>query len=102
MTSSNRRVFMIHCVAASSALAALPAQASERKLLETDPQAVALGYRDDTKNVDAKKYPKHSPSQTCTGCLIWKGVTADGGTCHVFAKRLLSGAGWCSQYSAKA
>lgn len=102
MSHPTRRVFAIQLVAAAGAsLAASHATAQARKLTEAEPDAVALGYREETRNVDSKKFPRHSPNQTCTNCTIWKGKGADGGTCHLFGSRLLSGNGWCSQWVAK-
>jgi High potential iron-sulfur protein len=101
MTSNTRRVFMLQVASAGTALAASPAWAQGKKLEENEPQAMALGYKDDTRTVDAKKFPKHSSSQTCTNCTIWRGKGADGGHCHLFGNRVLSGNGWCSQWVAK-
>lgn len=36
--------------------------ANATKVQESDPQAQALGDRDDSSKVDAAKYPKHTPS----------------------------------------
>jgi hypothetical protein len=101
MTATTRRVFVLHLAATGAALAAGQASAQARKLTESEPDAVALGYREDTRSVDSKKFTRHNPSQNCTNCMIWKGKGSDGGTCHLFGSRLLSGNGWCSQWAPK-
>jgi High potential iron-sulfur protein len=101
MIPNNRRVFMLQVVTAGATLAAAPAMAQSRKLEEAEPQAMALGYKDESRMVDAKRFPKHNPAQTCANCTIWIGKDANGGKCHVFGNRLLSGNGWCSQWVAK-
>lgn len=101
MNPTNRRTFMMQVAVSGTALAACRAEAEVKKLTETEPQALALGYREDTKTVDAGKYPKHAATQTCKNCMIFKGTGADGGSCHLFGSRILSGNGWCSQWAAK-
>jgi hypothetical protein len=101
MSHTPRRVFMMQVVAASTTLIAGSAFAQAKKLVETDPDAVALGYKEDSANVDGKKFPKHQPSQNCTNCMIWRNKGADAGSCSVFGNRSLSGKGWCSQWVKK-
>jgi hypothetical protein len=101
MTPKNRRVFALHLAASAAALVAGTASAQAKRLAESDPQAVALGYREDSRNVDAKKFPRHAPTQNCTNCTIWISKGAEGGNCHLYGSRLLSGTGWCSQWVAK-
>ena len=57
MSSSSRRHFVLQVVAVGATVAGLDAhaQGAGPKLSESDPQAVALGYKDDTTKVDAKK-----------------------------------------------
>jgi hypothetical protein len=101
MTLIPRRVFMMQVATAGTAMVAGSAWAQGKKLEENEPQAMALGYRDDTRTVDVKKFAKHNVNQNCTNCTIWRGKGADGGHCHLFGNRLLSGTGWCSQWVAK-
>ena len=42
------------------------AQAAGPKVDEADPVAKSLGYKDDTRTVDDKKFPKHAATQTCS------------------------------------
>ena len=72
-------------------------------LSETDPQAIALGYKADTTKVDAKKYPKHTSQQKCTNCQVFVGkADAALGGCPLFAGKQVAGPGWCSAWAKKA
>ncbi len=102
MKTSNRRVFILGLVAGSSVLAATGARA-QAMLSETDPQAVALGYKADTTKVDKAKFPKHEPSQICGNCQLYQGKPADAaGPCPLFAGKNVAKNGWCSAWVKKA
>jgi len=102
MTASNRRVFIVSLVAGSSVLAASAARA-QAAVADTDPQAVALGYKADTTKVDKKKFPKHEASQTCGNCQLYQGKPADAtGACPLFAGKVVAKNGWCSAWVKKA
>ncbi len=81
----------------------LPAAARARQLDEADPAAVALGYRTDTKQVDAARYPQHAPSQICASCRYFQGKSgAEWAPCTIFAgKGDVHSNGWCAVYSAR-
>jgi hypothetical protein len=105
MTKSNRRSFMLKVVATGSALAAtgVYAQSTGPNLEESDPQATALGYKQDTTKVDPKKYPKHTISQTCATCQLFQGKPKDAtGGCPLFAGKQVAANGWCSAWVKKA
>jgi len=73
------------------------------KVDEADPVAVSLGYRDDTKKVDEKKYPKHAATQACNNCQLFQGTPKDAlGGCPLFAGKQVAGPGWCSAWAKKA
>ena len=104
MTIANRRIFLLQVAAAGSALVAgqACAQAALPMLQETDPQATALGYKQDSAKVDAKKYPKHEASQTCASCQLFQGKPKDAaGPCPLFAGKQVAAAGWCSAWVKK-
>lgn len=102
MTKSNRRTFMLTLVASGGALAAGAARA-QATLSETDPQAVALGYKTDASKVDAAKYPQHQASQECGNCMHYQGKPADAsGPCVIFGGKLVHKQGWCSAWVKKA
>lgn len=79
------------------------ASSAAAKLSEQDPQAVALGYKDDTAQVDQKKYPNHQTTQVCSGCQFYQGTAKDAqAPCTIFAGRKVAAKGWCSSYVKKA
>ena len=105
MSTSTRRHFVLRIVAAGAALGSLDAgaQGAGPKLSESDPQAVALGYKDDSSKVDAKKYPKHAAVQTCANCQLFQGKATDAtGGCPLFPGKTVAAAGWCSAWNKKA
>ena len=98
-----RRIFMMQIAAGSSALAASAAMAQGPQVDPKDPQAVALGYVDDTTKADVKKYPKHTADQKCGSCQLFAGKPGDAaGPCPLFAGKQVSQKGWCSAYVKKA
>ena len=104
MALGNRRTFVLQIVASGVALGASRshAQAGGPKLEESDPQAVALGYRQDTKKVDDKKYPNHSPAQDCANCQLYQGkVKEASGPCALFPGKQVAAPGWCSAWNKK-
>ena len=105
MSTSDRRIFLFRIIAAGSVLAAQQAhgQAAAPMLQESDPQAVALGYKQDTTKVDPKTYPKHAVAQTCANCQLFQGKAKDAaGPCPLFAGKQVAAAGWCSAWVKKA
>ena len=98
-----RRVFMLRVAVAGAALGAWKAGAQPAKVSEKDPQAVALGYVDDTKRADAKKFPNHTNDQKCANCQLFQGKASDASApCTLFAGKLVSSGGWCSAWTKKA
>lgn len=105
MTTSSRRVFMMQvAVAGATALVAAHTSAQTGAMVvETEPQAVGLGYKADTTKVDAKKFPKHVATQMCSNCALYQGKATDkAGGCPLFAGKQVAAAGWCSAYAKKA
>lgn len=100
---TSRREFIATISFMGTALAANQAMAQGAMLAETDATAVGLGYKADTKKVDAKKYPKHEATQACSNCALYQGKAADkSGGCPLFAGKQVAGTGWCSAYAKKA
>ena len=100
---SNRREFIVQLSLGTGALVAGQAMAQGAPLAETDPQAVALGYKADTTKVDAKKFPKHAAAQQCNNCALFQGKAADKtGGCPLFAGKSVTANGWCSAWAKKA
>lgn len=105
MKTTNRRSFILHVAAGSSALAAssVMAQAAAPMVNEKDAQAAALGYAADSTKVDVKKYPKHTADQKCSSCQLFAGKPKEAsGPCPLFAGKQVSANGWCSAYVKKA
>ena len=100
---TQRREFIIQVAAGSTALIAGQAFAQAPMLAETDPQAVALGYKADTTKVDKAKFPKHAADQMCSNCVLYQGKPADAaGGCPLFVGKQVAGKGWCSAWAKKA
>jgi hypothetical protein len=104
MSNPSRRAFVVTVVAGGNALAAsrVSAQAAAPVLSETDPQAVALGYRADGTKVDKAKYPQHAATQVCNGCNFFQGKATDAtAPCQLFAGKQVAGKGWCTAWAKK-
>jgi hypothetical protein len=103
----DRRRFMttVGAAAGSVALAGLACQSAQAaelpKLAETDPLAVSMGYKEDTKKVDGKKHTNHKPNQTCDNCRFYQGTSGDFGPCQIFAAKAVAAKGWCQVWAAK-
>jgi hypothetical protein len=103
MSNPNRRAFVMTVIAGGSALAVSHASAQAAALSETDPQAVALGYKSDNTKVDKTKYPQHAAGQMCGSCNFFQGKPTDAtAPCQIFAGKAVSSKGWCSAYVKKA
>ncbi|MGZ3159253.1 MAG: high-potential iron-sulfur protein [Burkholderiaceae bacterium] len=104
---NKRRIFirsMTALAAASVAGIPLGSQAAVQKIDPKDPQAVSLGYTDNTKTVDQAKYPKHDATQACSGCQFYQTAQESGriAPCTIFGGKGVSANGWCSAYMKKA
>jgi hypothetical protein len=101
--STNRRTFVIQSVLGAGALATAGMSQAQAALAETDPQAVALGYKADASKVDKAKFAKYAAGQACSNCSLYQGKAADAsGGCPLFAGKSVAGKGWCSAYVKKA
>lgn len=105
MTTS-RRTFVIQSLTGAGVLAcaALPQAAfAQTMLADTDPQAIALGYKADGTKTDTKKYPKYAATQNCANCSLYQGKPTDAvGGCPLFGAKKVAGKGWCSAWVKKA
>ena len=107
MNSNHQRRRFLKQLAASigaTTLMSLPIRAADAPavLEESDPTAMALGYKKDTTKVDQTKYPQHKPDQKCVGCLLYTGKPdAAEGPCTAFANKLVTKNGWCMAYAKK-
>lgn len=101
---TTRRTFLIATGTLTAAAATgRVAYAQTARLVETDPQAVSLGYRHDTNKVDKVKHPKHAATQNCANCALYQGKASDKwGGCPLFPGKQVSANGWCSAWVKKA
>jgi hypothetical protein len=81
----------------------ISAFAALQKVSESDPQAVSLGYKDDTTKVDQAKFSNHTKSQVCSGCQFFDQTKMSGqvGPCSIFGGKGVAAKGWCSAYMKK-
>jgi hypothetical protein len=102
MKQPARRSFVIHAAAAACATLAggrALAQAGAH-VDEADDTAAALGYKHDTKHVDAQKYPKHAVTQHCANCSFWQGKPDDAWAgCAMFGRKQVANGGWCQAWN---
>jgi hypothetical protein len=69
---------------------------------ESDPLALALGYKADTTKVDSAKYPNHTPTQQCSNCKQFQGTATDSAAgCTLFGGKAVAAKGWCSSWVKK-
>jgi len=102
MNTTSRRSFMLRAVATSCLLGVVQTEAFAN-VDESDPLAVALGYKEDTTKVDSAKYPNHAASQQCSNCKQFQGKPADrSGGCTLFGGKDVAAKGWCSSWVKKA
>ncbi|HVT33131.1 MAG TPA: high-potential iron-sulfur protein [Rhodanobacteraceae bacterium] len=72
-------------------------------LAESDPTAMALGYKEDATKVDKAKFATYKAGSQCDNCRFWTGKAGDAyGPCGLFPGKATAAKGWCSGYNAKA
>jgi len=102
MIRIGRRSFVLRAVATGCLLGVAHTEAFAN-VDESDPMAVALGYKEDTGKVDSAKYPNHAPSQQCSNCKQFQGGAADTAAgCTLFGGKAVAAKGWCSSWVKKA
>jgi hypothetical protein len=98
-----RRTFVIHSVVGASVLATGSLAFAQTLVLDTDPQAIALGYKNDASKADKAKYPKYAAGQNCANCALYQAKAGDAaGACPLFAGKQVSAKAWCSAWAKKA
>ncbi|WP_025599283.1 high-potential iron-sulfur protein [Burkholderia sp. WSM2230] len=99
---TSRRHFLLMSVSAGSSLALsrVAFGAGANALSETDPQARALGYKEDAAKVDKTRYPQYAADQKCSNCSLFQGKATDTyGGCTLFGDKQVAARGWCSSYT---
>jgi hypothetical protein len=103
---NSRRTLITTAVTAGTALLTtrLTSAAAQVPLLqETDPQAIALGYKSDASRVDKAKFPRYAAGQMCANCTLYRGKPSDpSALCPLFQDRQVAATAWCSAWSKKA
>jgi hypothetical protein len=100
--NNRRRIILFAAPALALGLAGTRAGA-QAKVTESDPTAMALGYREDASKVDTGKYKQYVKGSTCSNCNFYGGKATDAtAPCSVLGNRLVVGKGWCSAWVKKA
>ena len=88
--------------AGAAAQAKKDAKKGAPRLPESDPQAMALGYKEDAKKVDKAKFANYKPGQECDDCVQFEGKEGDAwAPCKIFQGKAVAGKGWCAAYQPK-
>jgi hypothetical protein len=91
-------VFVIAAVGVSSAALAV----STPMLSESNPIAVALGYKASAPTVDKARFPQYAAGQSCSNCALYQGAAgAPSGPCTIYAGKSVASTGWCASYTKK-
>ena len=98
-----RRVFVKRVLAAGAAVplasiasSASAATADPPPLDPREPNAVTLGFINDTAKVDAAANPTHAANQNCANCEQFLGKPSDlRSGCVLFPGRSVPANGWC-------
>lgn len=102
---TTRRTFLLAALpgAAFAAVATRAAYAQAARLEESDPTAVALGYKHDAAKVDAAKFPTYAAGRNCTNCQLYQAKAGDAwGACGAVGGKLVNAKGWCVAWVKKA
>ena len=103
MTNS-RRDFLNSGIAlwAASLLPSVSVAAGPAELKESDPIAIALGYKKEATAVDIAKYPKRAgdagATQFCSNCALYSAGANGLGGCTAIPGKQVAGAGWCNAW----
>lgn len=100
--TSRRDFLKVSAAACTGLVFARVATAGPGTVQETDPTAVALGYKANAKGVDKAKFPKYVAGQACANCMFYQGGAAANGACPIFGGKIVSAKGWCGSYAKKA
>ena len=103
MTTRRTLLFRLIPAAGVALVAGRALAAGPEKAAESDPTAVALGYRQDAGKVDKAKFPKYAAGQACGSCQLFQGKAGDAwAPCPVLGGKQVAAKGWCSAYVKKA
>ena len=103
MTQSRRAFLNIGVALWATALVPnVTVAAGPPELRESEPIAIALGYKKDASTVDTTKYPKRAgatgATQFCNNCALYSAGENGLGGCTAIPGKLVAGAGWCNAW----
>src|SRR3546814_9603845 len=100
---SSRRSFLFTSMVLAASLAhSRPVFADTAKVDESDPTAVAMGYKRDATQIDKAKQTRYVPGEECSNCQLFQGKPGDAwGPCPIFSGKQVSAKGWCTAYTKK-
>ncbi|NYT84026.1 high-potential iron-sulfur protein [Pollutimonas harenae] len=100
---SSRRTFLVSSIGLASSLAlSRHVFADTAKVSESDPTAVAMGYKHDATQIDKAKQARYVAGEECSNCQLFQGKPGDAwGPCPIFSGKQVSAKGWCSAYTKK-
>jgi hypothetical protein len=104
LMSVSRRVFLENgaFLLATFGVCAVAWPDSAPLLAESDPTAMALGYKANASSVDKAKFPQYKAGSSCSNCVLYQGAPgAASGPCPLYAGKAVSAQGWCSSYAKK-
>ena len=71
-------------------------------LTDANPAAASLGYTEDSKSVDIRKFPTHQPEQRCSNCKFFQAdASAQFAPCQLYPGNAVNANGWCGGYASK-
>src|SRR3546814_16923275 len=78
LMKSSRRTFLVSSIGLASSLAlSRPVFADTAKVDESDPTAVAMGYKRDATQIDKAKQTRYVPGEECSNCQLFQGKPGD-------------------------
>jgi len=92
---------VVLCGVAGALGTAVDARAADLPhLTPDDPAAKALGYYDDAKTVDPKRFATYQAGQTCNTCLQLQGTAGESWRpCSIFPGKAVNAGGWCQVWA---
>jgi hypothetical protein len=104
MQQQKRRVILLSLSGMAATAAGIPLVVfAVAKIDPKDPQAVSLGYVEDSTKADKAKYPKHDNTQMCGNCQFYQAAQESGGVapCAILGGKGVVTKGWCSAWMKK-
>jgi len=101
---TTRRKFVFTALPAIAALAVTrEGFAQPARVEESDPAAVALGYKHDATKVDAAKHSSFQAGRICANCNLYQAKGSEPwAPCPALGGKLVNAKGWCAAWVKKA